>query len=200
MVTVWPREWNLKEVNLAFVKHATVGAVQKSKRIIIVNNFILETKFSSLSCQAPERIVCYIQASGVFWRFFWRKHHFQFHGQLICKCDTFFILISFKRSWVLIGNEKFCWLVRGLSEHVIGWEKRGTSNQIIKTVISYCSTCCLFYGVAFGYGKCRQERKVWCLHTPCFLSWDKFGTWLQSNKGRNSVTSDCTFEHDIFVK
>jgi hypothetical protein len=40
------------------------SAVQKSKRIIIVNNFILETKFSGLSCQAPERIFCYIQSSG----------------------------------------------------------------------------------------------------------------------------------------
>jgi hypothetical protein len=38
--------------------------VQKSKRIIIANNFILETEFSGLSCQAPEGIFCYIQASG----------------------------------------------------------------------------------------------------------------------------------------
>ncbi len=60
----------------------------------------------------------------------------------------------------MIGYENMCWLVRDLSEHIVGWENRGTSNQLTKKVISYCSNSCLFCGVAFDDGKCRQERKV----------------------------------------
>jgi hypothetical protein len=35
---------------------------------------------------------------------------------------------------------------------------------------------------------------------PAFCHETSWGTWLQSNKGRNSVTSDYKFGHDIFVK